>query len=133
MILVDNNQSIDYSRYMRDETSLEKATTQKGTPMDYCMQIKGRMHWTQDDTITADRHAALRHRRLGTSFNEVEPDGFEYHPDFTVVEIDLGNNEAVSTGIFLQADGTYLAMTFTKSKEFKTWPGALAWLARRGY
>ncbi len=44
--------------------------------------------------------------------------------------IDLGNNESVSRGVFPQADGTFLAMTYTKSKTFKTRAGADRWLAR---
>ncbi len=47
--------------------------------------------------------------------------------------IDLGNNESMSRGIFPQRDGTFLAMTFSRSKTFKTRKGAEAWLSRRGY
>lgn len=47
------------------------------------------------------------------------------------VTIDLGNNESMSRGIFPQADGTFLAMTFTQSKTFKTRAGAERWLARK--
>lgn len=42
--------------------------------------------------------------------------------------LDLGNNETVSRGIFPQADGTFLAMTFTRSKTFKTLAGATRWM-----
>lgn len=45
--------------------------------------------------------------------------------------IDLGNNESVSRGIFPQPDGTFLAMTFSASKTFKTRRGAERWLERR--
>lgn len=38
--------------------------------------------------------------------------------------INLGNNETVSRGVFAQDDGTFLAMTFTQSKTFKTRAGA---------
>lgn len=41
--------------------------------------------------------------------------------------LDLGNNEQLSAGIFPQADGTFLAMTFTRSKTFKTLAGAARW------
>lgn len=44
----------------------------------------------------------------------------------------LGNNETLSRGVFQQDDGTWLALTFTQSKVFKTRKGAEAWLARRG-
>lgn len=44
---------------------------------------------------------------------------------------DMGNNETASVGVFPQADGTFLAMTFTASKYFKTRAGAEKWLARR--
>ena len=46
--------------------------------------------------------------------------------------IDMGNNEQVSVGI--TADGVgFLAMTFTASKTFKTYAGAVKWLAGRGF
>ncbi|MCP4700487.1 MAG: DUF1391 domain-containing protein [Gammaproteobacteria bacterium] len=44
--------------------------------------------------------------------------------------IDLGNNESVSSGIHQNNDGTYTAMTFTRSKEFKTLAGAQRWLKK---
>tara|TARA_R110002126_G_C10209101_1_gene477783 strand:+ start:339 stop:533 length:195 start_codon:yes stop_codon:yes gene_type:complete len=44
---------------------------------------------------------------------------------------DLGNNEEARVGVFANEDGTFTAMTFTKSKEFKTKNGAMKWLARR--
>lgn len=44
--------------------------------------------------------------------------------------IDLGNNESVSIGVFPQTDGTFLAMTPTRSKVFKTRKGAERWLTR---
>jgi len=45
--------------------------------------------------------------------------------------LDLGNNETLSKGINKNSDGTYTAMTFTKSKDFKTLKGAEKWLAAR--
>jgi len=48
----------------------------------------------------------------------------------TNTELDLGNNESVSRGVYAQADGTFLALTFTKSKTFKTRKGAERWFAR---
>mgnify|MGYP006315454513 FL=1 len=44
--------------------------------------------------------------------------------------IDMGNNESLTRGVFPQADGTFLALTFSQSKEFKTRIGAERWLAR---
>jgi hypothetical protein len=44
--------------------------------------------------------------------------------------LDLGNNESLSTGIAKNSDGTYTALTFTKSKTFKTAKGAEKWLAK---
>jgi hypothetical protein len=41
---------------------------------------------------------------------------------------DLGNNESASIGVFKNNDGTFTAMTYTKSKEFKTEKGALKWM-----
>lgn len=45
---------------------------------------------------------------------------------------DMGNNESLTRGLFPQNDGTFLAMTFTTSKSFKTRNGAIKWLAKRG-
>ncbi|ECF4004615.1 DUF1391 domain-containing protein [Salmonella enterica subsp. enterica serovar Durban] len=44
--------------------------------------------------------------------------------------IDLGNNESLVYGVFPNNDGTFTAMTFTKSKTFKTEAGAQRWLTR---
>ena len=43
---------------------------------------------------------------------------------------DTGNNEQISTGIYKNHDGTYTAMTFTKSKNFTTLKGAQKWMSR---
>ena len=48
----------------------------------------------------------------------------------TVIKIDLGNNESISRGINKNNDGTYTAMTFSKSKTFKTLKGAENWMKR---
>lgn len=45
-------------------------------------------------------------------------------------KLDLGNNEAIYTGVYRNDDGTYLAITFSKSKTFKTEKGAIAWYKR---
>lgn len=44
--------------------------------------------------------------------------------------LDSGDNETVSSGVFKNADGTFTALTFTKSKVFKTERGAKAWLVK---
>lgn len=48
--------------------------------------------------------------------------------------IDLGNNESLSEGVFEKTDAwgdvTYLAMTMTRSKWFKTRKGAERWYLR---
>ena len=46
--------------------------------------------------------------------------------------LDLGNNELLTRGLFPQSDGSFIAMTYTESRDFKTQAGALAWLADRG-
>lgn len=46
-------------------------------------------------------------------------------------ELNLGNNETLSKGIFKNSDGSYTAMTFTKSKTFKTQKGAEKWISKR--
>jgi hypothetical protein len=48
----------------------------------------------------------------------------------TTTRIDLGNNEAARRGITKNSDGTYTAMTFTRSRDFKTLKGAQRWLAK---
>lgn len=45
-------------------------------------------------------------------------------------KLDLGNNEQVSSGVVKNNDGTFTAMTFTKSKDFKTEAGANRWYAK---
>lgn len=44
--------------------------------------------------------------------------------------IDLSNNESLVCGVFPNQDGTFTAMTYTKSKTFKTESGARRWLER---
>ena len=44
--------------------------------------------------------------------------------------IDLGNNESISKGITKNNDGTFTALTFSKSRDFKTIKGAQKWLAK---
>ncbi|EES8280691.1 DUF1391 domain-containing protein [Escherichia coli] len=44
--------------------------------------------------------------------------------------IELGNNEPLVCGVFPNQDGTFTAMTYTKSKTFKTEAAAHRWLAR---
>lgn len=46
--------------------------------------------------------------------------------------IDLGNNESLVYGVFPNQDGTFTAMTYTKSKTFKTESGARRWLECSG-
>jgi hypothetical protein len=45
--------------------------------------------------------------------------------------IDMGNGESISRGVFAQLDGSFLAMTFTQSKTFKTLAGARRWYASK--
>ncbi|CCK02739.1 DUF1391 family protein [Cronobacter sakazakii] len=47
-----------------------------------------------------------------------------------MTNLDLSNNESLTCGVFRNSDGTFTAMTFTKSKTFKTEAGARRWLAR---
>lgn len=46
-------------------------------------------------------------------------------------KLDLGNNETISQGLVAENDGSFTAMTFTQSKNFKTEAGAVRWLAKR--
>lgn len=45
---------------------------------------------------------------------------------------DMGNNESLTRGLFPQAGGGFISMTFSESKTFKTRAGAERWLAVRG-
>ena len=45
----------------------------------------------------------------------------------------LDATSTASAGIAPQTDGTFLALTLTASKSFKTAKGAASWLAARGY
>ncbi len=44
--------------------------------------------------------------------------------------IELGNNESLVCGVFPNLDGTFTAMTYTRSKTFKTEAGARRWLEK---
>jgi len=46
--------------------------------------------------------------------------------------IQTGNGESLSKGVFANNGGTFTAMTFSQSKDFKTRKGAEKWLAKRG-
>jgi len=41
--------------------------------------------------------------------------------------LNMNNNEAISRGVIAERDGTFTAMTFTQSKNFKTQAGAQRW------
>ncbi len=41
--------------------------------------------------------------------------------------VDLGNGESVTVGVVKQADGTFLALTYTRSKSFKRERNAWVW------
>lgn len=45
-------------------------------------------------------------------------------------EIDLGNGESLSRGVF-EVPGGFLALAYSSSKMFKTRAGAEKWLAKR--
>jgi hypothetical protein len=44
--------------------------------------------------------------------------------------LNLNNNEQLSSGVFPNSDGTFTALTFTKSKDFKTQGGANRWYSK---
>jgi len=48
----------------------------------------------------------------------------------TAITLDLGNNESLTRGVFENQDGTFTALTFTRSKEFKTKAGAIRWFLK---
>jgi len=45
--------------------------------------------------------------------------------------INQGNKEVLSRGVVAERDGTFTALGFSASKNFKTRAGAVRWLARR--
>jgi len=47
-----------------------------------------------------------------------------------MIKLDLGNNETISKGVVKNSDGTYTAVTFSKSKTFKTPNGAKKWFVK---
>ena len=49
----------------------------------------------------------------------------------TKLNIDLGNNETISRSITRNSDGSFTAVTFSASKTFKTYKGAVRWMAAR--
>lgn len=49
----------------------------------------------------------------------------------TTTKIELGNNETISRKITRNADGSFTAVTFSASKTFKTYAGAVSWMDRR--
>jgi len=49
----------------------------------------------------------------------------------TKLNLDLGNNEIISRSIVRNPDGSFTAITFTASKTFKTYNGAVKWMAAR--
>lgn len=67
------------------------------------------------------------------SSNKTEtPEGEAANDQATQYTQDMGNNESLSRGLFPQANGQFLAMTFTESEWLKTRTGAERWLAARG-
>ena len=49
----------------------------------------------------------------------------------TSTKLDLGNNESADRTISKNTDGTFTAVTFSASKTFKTYAGAIRWMASR--
>lgn len=45
----------------------------------------------------------------------------------TATTLSLGNNESLTRGVFQNADGTWTALTYTRSRTFKTKLRALMW------
>ena len=49
----------------------------------------------------------------------------------TTVQISLGNNETISRSISRNTDGSFTAVTFSASRTFRTYAGAVKWMAAR--
>ena len=71
----------------------------------------------------------MGYKRINERGNEARTKGDKMKA--TATKIDLGNNESIGRGICRNADGTFTAMTFTKSKTFKTIRGAQKWMERK--
>jgi hypothetical protein len=48
----------------------------------------------------------------------------------STVYIDLSNNESLTRGVFENKDGSFTALTFSMSKDFKTKAGAIRWFLK---
>lgn len=49
----------------------------------------------------------------------------------TNTNIDLGNNESISRSIVRNLDGSFTDVTFSASRTFKTYKGAVKWMAAK--
>ena len=76
--------------------------------------------WSGDNIHTSEVNGTIDAKPL-TGDDEMQ----------TTIRIEDANNETQTRGVFKNADGTYTAMTFTQSKDFKTLKGAQKWLEAR--
>ena len=79
------------------------------------------MSWTKNKYKNFDLALALNQSSMHSSYMTNTK---------TAVTIDLGNNESLTRGVFKEADGTFTALTFTRSKNFKTQAGAVRWFKK---
>jgi hypothetical protein len=48
----------------------------------------------------------------------------------TSLKLETGNNESLVRGIFRNENGGFTALTFSQSRRFKTYAGAVRWMAK---
>ena len=46
------------------------------------------------------------------------------------LKLETGNNESLVRGIFRNENGGFTALTFSQSRRFKTYAGAVRWMAK---
>ena len=46
------------------------------------------------------------------------------------LKLETGNNESLARGIFRNENGGFTALTFSQSRRFKTYAGAVRWMAK---
>jgi hypothetical protein len=48
----------------------------------------------------------------------------------TSLKLETGNNESLARAIFRNENGGFTALTFSQSRRFKTYAGAVRWMAK---
>ncbi len=91
--------------------------------------------WMEIERVTDAAYQAAPNRKAQMEvtdfdFTAAESMGAPSRSRGAPQSIDRGNNETLSRGVFPQKDGSWLALTLTKSKTFATESGARNWYER---